>query len=262
VPTFVAQVARELADPQPSRLRHGSPLAAVARDHARRREALGFTPREIVTEFLLLRRALWSFVSERAAALGAEELLVAEQRLNEAIDGLVAECVLAYFDRALSDLSLQARQDPLTGLLNHQALTEELELELARARRYGHGLALVCLDVDEFKRVNDTLGHQEGDRVLRRIAQLLSETLRSSDLAGRMGGDEFAVVLVESDEEAAGRFVQRLLDRLDEDAALAPGRPQGFTISPGVAHFPSDARTLDDLFRVADRRLYEVKRSR
>lgn len=261
VPTFIAELARELADPQPSRLRRGSLLAGVARDHARQREALGFAPREIVAEFLLLRRVLWRFVSERAAELGAGGLLAAERRLNDAIDALIAECVVAYFDRAVSELAHRARQDPLTGLLNHQALTRELEFELARARRYGHGVALVYFDVDDFKAVNDTHGHPEGDRVLRCVAEALRQTLRGTDLAGRMGGDEFAAVLVESDEEAAGVFVGRLLDRFDEEAG--GGRlPHGFAISPGVAHFPSEADTLDELFRTADRRLYEVKRSR
>ena len=259
IPTFITELARELADPQPGRMRRGSPLAAIVRDHAREREALGFAPREIVTEFLLLRRVLWQFVSRRAADMASEDLLELERRLNDAIDSLVAECVVAYFDRATSELAHQARHDPLTGLLNHQALTRELELELERAKRYGHGIALVFFDVDRFKEINDTRGHPEGDRVLRCVAELLGGSLRASDLAGRMGGDEFAAVLVQSDEEAAGVFLQRLHDGLDEQSG--EGRlPVGFSISPGVAHYPSDGATAEELFRVADARLYEHKR--
>ena len=261
IPTFITELSRELEDPQPGRMRRGSPLAAIVRDHAREREALGFAPREIVTEFLLLRRVLWQFLSRRVADLPPEDLLVVERRLNDTIDALVAECVVAYFDRATSELAHQARHDPLTGLLNHQALTRELEVELERAKRYGHGVALVFFDIDRFKRINDTHGHPEGDRVLRCVAQVLRESLRTSDLAGRMGGDEFAAVLVESDEEAAGVFVQRLLDRLDEEAGERR-LPAGFAVSPGVAHFPSEAQSADEMFRVADRRLYEIKRSR
>ncbi len=261
VPTFIGELANELADPQPDRLRRGSPLAARVRDHAREREALGFAPREIVTEFLLLRRVLWRFVTRREAELESSELLALERRLNDAIDTLVAECVVAYFDRATSELAHQARHDPLTGLMNHQTLTRELEIELERARRYGHGLALVFFDVDDFKAINDTRGHPEGDRVLRAVAQLLRASLRASDLAGRMGGDEFAAVLIQSDEEAAGVFLQRLLDLFDEQTAA--GRlPAGFSVSPGLAHYPSDGRDADRLFHVADTRLYEVKRSR
>ena len=261
VPTFIEELARQLEDPEPGRLRQGAPLAALARDHARNREALGFAPREIVTEFLLLRRVLWRFVARRAALLDADGVLEVERRLDDAIDRLVVECVVGYFDRATGELALQARQDPLTGLLNHQAFTQALESEVERARRYEHGLALVFFDIDRFKDVNDTLGHPEGDRVLRLVATMIDESLRRNDLAGRMGGDEFAVALVESDAEAGGHYLGRLHDAIDE--RIANGElPDGFAVSPGVAHFPTDGATPDLLFRAADRRLYDVKRTR
>jgi diguanylate cyclase (GGDEF)-like protein len=261
VPIFIGELALQLGDPQPGRLRQGAPLAALARDHARNREALGFAPREIVTEFLLLRRVLWRFVARRAPELGADEVLEVERRLDDAIDRLVVECVVAYFDRAMGELALQARQDPLTGLLNHQAFTQALEAEVARAARYHHGLALVSFDVDRFKEVNDTLGHPEGDRVLRVVAKMVDGTLRRNDVAGRMGGDEFSVALVESEADAGGLYLARLHDAIDE--RIARGElPQGFAVSPGVAHFPTDGVAADALFRAADRRLYDVKRSR
>jgi diguanylate cyclase (GGDEF)-like protein len=259
IPTFISELARELEDPQPGRLRPGSPLAARVRDHAREREALGFAPREVVTEFLLLRRVLWRFVSRRSAGLAADELFVAERRLNDTIDRLAVECVVAYFDRVTADLAYQARRDPLTELLNHQAFTRDLEQELERAHRYGHGVTLVYFDIDRFKQINDSLGHLEGDRVLRVVAVLVAETLRRTDLAGRMGGDEFAVALVESDLEAGGRFLSRLVDGIDERAASGK-LPAGFSISPGLAHFPTEADTAQALFKLADARLYEAKR--
>lgn len=260
IPTFIAELAQELNDPQPGRIRAGGPLATLVRDHAREREALGFAPREVVTEFLLLRRVLWRFVSRRSVGLAADELFVAERRLNDTIDRLAVECVVAYFDRVTADLAYQARRDPLTELLNHQALTQDLEQELDRARRYGHGLTLVYFDVDRFKQINDTLGHLEGDRVLRVVATLVGETVRRSDLAGRMGGDEFAVALVESDLEAGGTFLARLVDRIDERASTGE-LPLGFSISPGLAHFPTEGHTAQALFTLADTRLYEAKRA-
>ncbi|HEY7018608.1 MAG TPA: GGDEF domain-containing protein [Gaiellaceae bacterium] len=259
--TFIGALSHELADPRPERVRRGGPLAAQAREHARQREALGFSPREIVTEFLILRRVLWRFVSTRAGELDSEDVLAAERRLNATIDGLVTECVVAYFDRATSELAHQARHDQLTGLLHHQAFVHELELELERAARYGHGVALVFLDLDRFKELNDSLGHQEGDRALRRLAGLLRDSLRGSDLAGRMGGDEFAAYLVEADEEAGSRLLARLHDRLDE-LVLAGELPEGCGFSAGLAHFPDEAPDADGLFRLADRRLYESKRAR
>jgi diguanylate cyclase (GGDEF)-like protein len=246
LPTFIVELSRELAAPQPERMRHGSALAAQAREHVRQRDGLGFTPREIVSEFLLLRRVLGRFV--------------ADEQLHATVDRLVAECVAAYFDRATSELAHQARHDQLTGLLHHQAFVGELELELERARRYGHGVALVFLDLDRFKELNDTLGHPAGDRALTLFARLLRGSLRGSDLAGRMGGDEFATYLVEADEEAGSRLLERLGDQVDELVA-AEELPEGFGFSAGLAHFPDEAGDADALFRVADQRLYEAKRA-
>jgi diguanylate cyclase (GGDEF)-like protein len=261
MPTFIVELSRELVDPQPERLRRGSPLAAQAREHARQREAYGFAPREIVTEFLILRRVLWRFVSERAAELGLEDVLTCERRLNDTIDQLVTECVVAYFDRATSELAHEARHDQLTGLLHHAAFVRALALELERAARYGHGLALVFLDLDRFKEINDTHGHQVGDQALRRFAGLLRESLRASDVAGRMGGDEFTAYLVEADEEGGARLIARLSDRVDE--LVAEGElPAACTFSAGLATFPGEASDAEGLFRLADSRLYEAKRSR
>ena len=261
VPSFIVELSSELADPQPARMRRGGPLAALVRDHAREREALGFAPREIVTELLILRRVLWRFISNRASELTGMEVLEAERRLNDSLDVLVAECVVAYFDRATAELADQARRDPLTGLLNHAAFAGTVDDELFRARRYERGLTLVYLDVDAFKRINDTLGHPEGDRVLRRVAAVLTESLRHSDVAGRMGGDEFAVCLIESDLETGGRFLARFHDLIDEEAA--GGRlPEGFAVSAGLASYPTDAVSADTLFALADERLYETKRAK
>ena len=262
MPTFISELARELVDPQPERMRRGSPLAAQAREHARQREAFGFAPREIVTEFLLLRRVLWAFVARRSGELelGAGEMLAVDQRLNATIDRLVTECVVAYFDRATSELAHQARHDQQTGLLHHQAFVRELELELERAARYRHGVSLVFIDLDRFKEINDTLGHPAGDRVLQRLGELLRDSLRGSDLAGRMGGDEFAAYLVEADEEAGSRLIARLHDRVDELVA-ADELPVHCSFSAGLAHFPDEATNGDALFRLADQRLYEAKRA-
>jgi diguanylate cyclase (GGDEF)-like protein len=187
-------------------------------------------------------------------------MLEVEQRLNATVDRLVTECVVAYFDRATSELAHEARHDQQTGLLHHQAFVGELELELQRATRYGHGLSLVFIDLDRFKEINDTLGHPAGDRVLKRLGRLLRESLRGSDLAGRMGGDEFAAYLVEADEEAGPHLLARLSDRVDELIA-AEELPAGCSFSAGVAHFPDEAGDADALFRLADQRLYEAKRA-
>lgn len=261
MPTFIAELGREVQVPTPDRMRIGGPLAAIARDHARNREALGFAPREVVTEFLLLRRVLWRFVEERAPQLENVHVIEVERRINDTIDRLVIECVVAYFDRATAQLAEQARRDPLTGLLNHQAFSDVLELEVDRARRYDHGLTLVFLDLNDFKDVNDTYGHVEGDRVLHRVGSVAMSMLRGSDVAGRMGGDEFAVLLLEADKHAADRFLRRFQAGLAELIARNE-LPGGFSFSAGAAHYPTEAEDCDGLLRLADSRQYEAKRSR
>jgi len=217
--------------------------------------------REVVTEFLLLRRVLWRFVAEHLAGLESGDVIEIERRLNDTIDRLVVECVVAYFDRATAELADQARRDPLTGLLNHQAFSDMLTLEVERARRYDHGLTIVFFDLDRFKEINDTLGHMEGDRVLHRIGALASSMLRGSDVAGRMGGDEFAVLLLETDKHAGERFRRRLSDGLAQ-LVERDELPGDFALSAGWAHYPTDAAEPDALLRLADARQYDAKRAK
>ena len=263
MPTFITELGREVERPLPGRMRIGGPLAAIARDHARQREALGFAPREVVTEFLLLRRVLWRFVARRVVDLdlASGQVIEIERRLNDTIDRLVVECVVAYFDRATAELAEQARRDPLTGLLNHQAFSDVLAHEIERAQRYDHGLTLVFIDLDRFKEINDSVGHMEGDRVLHRVSSLASTMLRGSDYAGRMGGDEFAMLLLESDKHASARFLRRIHGGIG-DLKRRGELPAGFDLSAGTAHYPTEAADADSLLRLADARQYESKRAK
>jgi diguanylate cyclase (GGDEF)-like protein len=261
MPTFITELGREVERPMPERMRVGGPLAAIARDHARQREALGFAPREVVMEFLLLRRVLWRFVGEHLVGLRSGDVIEVERRINDTIDRIVVECVVAYFDRATAELADQARRDPLTGLLNHQAFSDVLALELERAQRYDHGLTIVYFDLDRFKEINDSFGHMEGDRILHRIGALTSSMLRGSDVAGRMGGDEFAVLLLETDRHAGERFRRRLAEGIHE-LVLRGELPEGFELSAGFAQFPDDAPDPDALLGLADTHQYASKRAK
>jgi diguanylate cyclase (GGDEF)-like protein len=188
-------------------------------------------------------------------------VLEIERRLNDTIDRLVTECVVAYFDRATAELAEQARRDPLTGLLNHATFGDMLESELARAERYDHGLTLVFVDLDTFKAINDTWGHLEGDRVLGEFADLVRSVLRGSDVAGRLGGDEFAVILLESDKRAGERFIGRL-EECTTELTVRGDLPTEFGFSAGAAHYPSEALDSDSLIRLADARQYQAKRGK
>jgi diguanylate cyclase (GGDEF)-like protein len=146
-------------------------------------------------------------------------------------------------------------------LLNHQAFSRTLELELERAARYDHGLTLVFVDLDDFKRINDTYGHGEGDRVLQRIGSVLTASLRGSDMAGRLGGDEFGAVLLEADKRAGDRFLHRFRRSISE-LTSAGQLPDGFDVSTGCAHYPSEAGDASGLLGLADARQYERKRAK
>ena len=261
IPAFIGELAREIADPQPARLHIASPLLELARTHARNREAHGFAPREVLTEFLLLRRVLWRALSRERDVLDDIDPLLVQYRLDSAFDLLVVEFSVAFFDRATEALAAQARSDALTGLLNHQAFWSDVTRELERAHRYGHGVTLMYLDIDSFKQINDTHGHPVGDRVLRGVAEILQHDLRESDLVGRTGGDEFAVCLVHTDADVGPHFVPRLRSRVAELGG-GPGMPPEVSISAGHAHLPTDATSAEALFELADARLYEAKRAR
>lgn len=167
--------------------------------------------------------------------------------------------LMAYREEAERELHAQAITDDLTRLLNRRAWTERAEAQLADARRYGHPLVVVMLDIDHFKHVNDAHGHAKGDHALQLLARLLREELRGGDLAGRYGGEEFCVILTHTREGQALSFDQRLRHclRLQSEQEL------GFLLeySAGLAAQGPNDQSLDDLLRRADAALYEAKRA-
>jgi diguanylate cyclase (GGDEF)-like protein len=148
--------------------------------------------------------------------------------------------------------------DALTGLFNHAYFLQALKREVQRARRHELLLSLIMLDLDDFKRLNDTRGHLEGDRVLMKTASLINESLREIDVAARYGGEEFSVILPETSRTGAYVVAERIRRRLESHFARRRGGPM-MTTSAGVASFPEDAATPDDLIRRADEGLYRSK---
>jgi diguanylate cyclase (GGDEF)-like protein len=162
-------------------------------------------------------------------------------------------------DAAHDHLETLALTDPLTGLLNHRAFNERLEQELRRAERSRGQLAVVALDVDNFREVNDRFGHGVGDVGLRQLAGILRQHLRPGDICGRVGGDEFCLGLVGAGSEEAENVVERLRHQiLQSDAGPSQTR---FTISAGIAEFPTHALGRDELLQFADGAMYWAKTS-
>ena len=162
-------------------------------------------------------------------------------------------------ERVVASLRHQASRDPLTGLHNRRMLDRHLPALVDRARRMGLGMAIVMLDLDHFKCLNDTLGHAAGDDFLRTVGQLIRSSMRSDDLAFRYGGDEFAVVLHDGGEEAARRLARRLTFLVD-GVARSIRIPKPLGISAGVALLSREGDTgAEGLLDAADRDLYRAK---
>ncbi len=170
---------------------------------------------------------------------------------------LVDHSVLALQNARLRrELEQQARHDGLTGLVNHRYFYERLEDEFERARRKNHFLSVALIDLDHFKKLNDSAGHRVGDQVLQALSFLLKSSIRRTDLAGRVGGDEFAVALPETTNEDTLMLCRRILDAASK---LKVGQRTGFSLSIGCATFPADGETLSELIEHADQALYHSK---
>jgi diguanylate cyclase (GGDEF)-like protein len=174
------------------------------------------------------------------------------------IDLLLARArTLLDFKTYLDTCEEAAFTDHLTGLANRRRFERQLEREVTRTLRYGHPFCLLLLDIDRFKNVNDTYGHEVGDEALRRFANVLQAGTRGIDTAARIGGEEFAVILTETDFTGGLDVAERL--RLSIKAAEIPNVGH-MTASFGVAEFPLSAQTGRELFAIADAAMYEAKR--
>jgi diguanylate cyclase (GGDEF)-like protein len=154
-----------------------------------------------------------------------------------------------------------ASADRLTGLWNHGEFFQRLSEEVARARRHNLTFSLLILDLDNFKAVNDSRGHRQGDSLLRQFAQRIRENMRSSDLAARYGGDEFAIIFTETGPEGARIAAEHLRQAVEGRLFPLANQDVGITMSAGVASFPEDATDMEQLVEIADRRLSYAKKT-
>ena len=202
----------------------------------------------------------------RGVELGADDFLVKpidSRELRTRINVLLKK--KAYLDQLHShyETALHAAiTDKLTGLYNHNYFKHILGLEIKRSQRQRHPVALIMMDIDDFKRCNDSLGHLAGDRILEGLGKLIKENIRQFDLAARYGGEEFAVLSPYADTESALNIAERIREIIRTYPFLGEATllPKKITLSMGIALCPSDASTPEDLIRKADSALYRGRR--
>jgi diguanylate cyclase (GGDEF)-like protein/putative nucleotidyltransferase with HDIG domain len=215
-----------------------------------------------VQESMVLRSICAVPLAYRGQTLGALIALAPQRRafLPRDVDLLrsyAIQAAIALTNARLFEIQEElAARDPLTGLLNRRELHEHLCREIERGRRHGGQFGLMLIDLDGFKQVNDTRGHSAGDEVLRRVAAALEQSTRGSDVAFRMGGDEFAVLLTDTSEE---RTAVKAAERTRAQIAEVDGR---VSASYGLAQWPADGPDDDALLAAADIRLYAMKAAR
>jgi diguanylate cyclase (GGDEF)-like protein len=196
-----------------------------------------------------LRSRVFDYMTKPLESLSAFELTVSRALKH----GFLARDNARTFARAQQ----QATTDPLTGISNRHKLKECLETEVARARRYRRALSILLMDLDGLKSINDTCGHPAGDEALQHVARSLVWELRKTDIPGRYGGDEFLVLLPETDAVHAVSVAKRVLARV-RSCHVAD---RAITVSIGIAQLGGRCRTANDLILAADRALYSSKRS-
>jgi len=158
-------------------------------------------------------------------------------------------------------VSTQAMSDTLTGLPNRRALDARIDNEVQRSIRYGRSFAVLMMDLDGFKAINDTWGHVYGDQVLHDVSQFMNEALRSSDFLARYGGDELTMIIPESDVSSASEIGEKIRKRMEDfELTLPDGSKEKLGVSGGIAIYPRHGRTASDMLRAADEALYRAKR--
>ena len=259
LPALIAEILRTVAEgellPEPDRggraYRCGARLAAL-------RGKDGADPARVAMDVVTLQAVMVDALGRELAEADNARLLEAVKRLLAGLGVIQAEAVAELAEARSRELESLANTDPLTGLSNVRYMHQELDRLVGLQQRYGHAFAVVMLDVDGLKRINDAFGHSVGDQLLTGVADVLRETIRSIDVASRIGGDEFCVLAPDQGIRGARILAERIA------AAVAGLRaPERFPVgaSVGVVSCPEHAAQAERLLHLADEAMYRAKAS-
>jgi diguanylate cyclase (GGDEF)-like protein len=212
---------------------------------------------DVARDLASLQSVLVRALREEIGGSDPDRFAEAVELLVEATGAIQAAAMEAHVLSRSRELESQANTDPLTGLGNLRALQRQLANLLDTQKRYRRAFGVLLMDIDGLKRINDSYGHQAGDRVLMQVAMSLRRSIRSVDTAARIGGDEFCVLLPEQDLKSAAKLAARLATAVEEEVAT-PGDPP-VTLSIGVAASPEHGDDAESLIDTADRAMYRAK---
>ena len=234
----------------------------VGSDHALAQREAAVAAREARVE----QREKAVLLLEDAARAKEAQTLQTETQLREANERLVVASVLALTlteaaEGATAQMSYMAQHDILTGLPNRALLTDRLTQSMALAQRHGQKVVLLYLDLDNFKQVNDTLGHAVGDALLQAVAQRLSASVRQSDTVCRQGGDEFVLLLAEVDTAKDAARAAAMLIEATAEPYLVDGHRLQVSTSIGLSIYPDDGSDVETLLHNADAAMYHAKKN-
>lgn len=286
------------ARPSPTSIRTTMPLAPPlaraqqgAATHGVLRHSQGFQLYEVILEFVKLRQVIWDTLKAGQLEKSFTLTLDYPQYIDLLFDELMLTCLESYYQASVQDLETRAIRDPLTDLYNKDYFHRRLQEEIRRALRHSESLTVAMIDMDRLKVTNDTYGHPAGDAVIATIANAIRESCRQSDVPCRYGGDEFAVILPETNKEQAVVFAERLLEAVQslepitltsaatpkpgeidlsggDDLSKADGEKAKTgaaltvpvpSVSIGLSSFPEDGRNPEVLLGRADAALYRAK---
>jgi diguanylate cyclase (GGDEF)-like protein len=250
---IVEQVASTNGDPYELSERQAARAAALAGLRSGRDTSAADVARDIAALQAVLVRAL----REELAEKDPERFADAVERLADATGAIQAAAVEEIVRSRSRELESQANTDALTGLGNLRNLQTELAQMLETQKRYGHPFGVLLMDIDGLKRVNDSQGHQAGDRLLMQVAMALQRSIRSVDVAARLGGDEFCVLAPEQESAGAVQLGERLASAVVEEVSIGADPPVGLSI--GVVSCPEHGDDAEALIDAADRAMYKAK---